>query len=307
MQYSSQPNKFNQHRNVISDLRTREKNSNKSLILVASILLITFVTIKLLNIGSQKIEQTVSEKESQVISTLEPTNLQPSTVLVKLTPTVLPISGPTDQKPIKNTIYYQTSDNTIFYTNDGFNTVLDETGNQLTDEFIGILGAGDYKTIPSSDYRKLQNPIRIYTFSEYDFADQLFFADHIVTDDNKTLFISLISAINQNKETKIVNLLFAIDIKQNTAQVVWQREIDDQTYPDFFGAISITTVLDKYIEADLAKCYSCEEQSQTSKLVINYTTGKDLFLGVAKDLLFDLNLRKVNYVIDQAAQSSNLP
>ena len=166
------------HRSVISDLESQRKRISvwKVIFLIGGLIAI----FALLGKGAENISPDTDETDEQsaditpVASEDEP---GPSTAP---TPTVIPLTGTVDETPLKNTIYYDTHLGAVFYTSDGLNTFF-ENDELVEKDTVGLLGLGDYDNRASFDYNELQDPIRIHTFTQYDFADQFSFVDHLVT------------------------------------------------------------------------------------------------------------------------------
>lgn len=230
------------------------------------------------------------------------------------------INGEVDEQPRRRAIYYvkYEGDNAFFYLpeeppttainpNEETETEAETTSaptatTSPTNDFIGQLAFGDYRTEADIDYRNLDNPLRVAEFNHEIFL----LADFFLKGDNSSVHVSLI--YNSSNGFESYNEIQKIDLQNNTAELSWSRLLFDETYPGFAGAAEIDALISsEYIEATLAECFECSGEVKTAKLIINTTSGDDLLLGQATNIVVDTENNQISYVVDGQRTSEELP
>jgi len=226
------------------------------------------------------------------------------------------ISGEIDTKPHQGVLYLvkeSSGEYSLFITNDSVNTYYDAKQDEdMQSDYYGMIGQGKYSSSLETDFRDFKESIRLTKMpSKYDVNEYFTFVDHFITGDNSTSYISFIYEVEDDtsEDEKFIkyNVVAKIDLKSKKYSDIWSRELGDDSYGDIIGAVDFRDVIGDHIEANLLSCFSCAADSPSEVIIINQNNSKDVLIGSATKIVFDLGNNKIGYEIDGERKESDLP
>ena len=198
-----------------------------------------------------------------------------------------------DKVPLKNTLYsasYKGSD-VIFLTNDKLSEYY-EDGIKKTSPMIGkasSAGGGSWEPVK---YEELQNPKRLFTYSEGNIYDLGNFA----YDSKKAiLYVSLLFLQAEKQYPNLDVKIFQINLDKQIGKSLWTHTIGDAKY-DQKGPAGVDKVVEnKFLAIWLGICNECEGFDPHGTVILNIQTGNEKYLGAIGNLQFNIQNNTVNY------------
>jgi hypothetical protein len=250
-------------------------------------------------------------KDSTAKTTDKALNVEPTKAIVA------DITGETDIVPKTDTIYLVKDEEGfyfIFITNSQINTYFDEEAQaEVHDPNYGDVGQGEYKQAEGIDYREYKEKIRLYSLpTDYIVDNTFYFVDYFIYPDNSKILISFVytikadAPITDEASSYQQNAILDIDLKSKKGKFIWKRKINDISYENYLGAVTVKDVVDKYITGGIAECFGCGDPRE-SVIIINIETGKDLMLGDAINLSFETEKKTIFFDEGESRREKKLP
>jgi hypothetical protein len=203
--------------------------------------------------------------------------------------------------PLANTVYLATYQNqsVLFITNDALNNYFAD-GSDHNDVQIGHAQAegGMFNTrsiyFPSPlRFSDLDSPTILFRLDDsHKFAD---ISGFIYNEDKTKLFVMVDN--NNAQNNGVTSELFAIDLTHHSDEKIWSHNTEDHTYAPESGSGDLhdAILVGDYITVSISTCYNCEPSATSRTLIVNTKTGKELYLGLAGDLIIKPDTKSVTY------------
>jgi hypothetical protein len=217
-----------------------------------------------------------------------------------------------DEVPSANTLYLvkeASGEYSIFITNENLAYYYDEeSSDNVADESYGLLGQGNYNQALEVDFKEFEESIRLITLPTEYIVDEYFkFVDHMLTSDGRDVYISFISEEGEEPDIIQRNALLHVDLRTKTGDFVWERQLGDESYEEYLGAITLDDIVEKYLVVNMLECYGCALESPSSTVIINLSSGDDILVGEATNLVFDTESGMISFDQDGDRKELSLP
>jgi hypothetical protein len=237
--------------------------------------------------GSRRVVSTIAPALTAMTQTLTPPAL-PSAVL---SPNKTPTSDSASLAPEANHLYLATlsGEHVLFVTNGNFQRSFAATGAAIFDPDLGLMVNEDGEGHSPSRFHLLEQPRPVYG-AERDVTS----IDFKIDPTGRLLYVSLWYPGRGNARA-FLNQVVAINLDDLSNRLLWTHEDRDPRYPGFAGGARIDEVVGHIAVLRLFNCYACEPSPPHAIVILNATTGSELYLGVVGDVQIDVQSNMVAF------------
>jgi hypothetical protein len=237
--------------------------------------------------GSRRAVSTIAPVLTAMAHTLTPPAL-PSAVL---SPNGTQTSESASLAPEPNHLYLATfsGERVLFVTNVNFHSSFDANGAVIVDPDLGLMVNEDGEGHSPSGFHLLQQPRQVYV-AQHDVTSIDFKID-------PTGYLMYVSFWYPGRDSahSILNQVIAINLDDLTSRIVWMHQSGDGRYPGFDGGALIDAIVGHSMVLRLFDCIACDSFTPRATVLLNVTTGKELFLGTVGDVRIDVAGNAVLY------------
>lgn len=193
--------------------------------------------------------------------------------------------------PEPNHLYLATlsGERVLFVTNAALQRVYDTSGVQTSDPYVGLAIGESGNGVQPVDFRELDRPLSIYASQREVTSVQFRF------DAARRLVYASLGYPGRNRAHAYLNQVIAVDLDDLSSRLLWTHEDGDQRYPGFDGGAVVDEVVGHIAVLRLFNCYACEPFPPHAIILLNTTTGGELYLGVVGDVQIDVESTMVTY------------
>ncbi|HET7090958.1 MAG TPA: hypothetical protein VFL17_20190 [Anaerolineae bacterium] len=208
-----------------------------------------------------------------------------------LTPNPAPTSDPNSLAPQSNHIYLATlsGERVLFVTNTNFQRSFDADGAVTIDPDLGLMVNEDGQGRSPSGFQLLEQPRLVYV------------AQHDVTwlnfkfDPTGRLMVVSLWYPGADGAHSFLNHVIEIDFDDLTSRILWTYQNGDDRYPGFDGGALIDEIVGHIVVLPLFPCNACDAFTPHAIVLLNVTTGNELYLGTVGDIRIDVAGNVVSY------------
>jgi len=228
----------------------------------------------------------------QVIKVLN-LQIQISPTIVANQSTLIPTQT-SDLIPQENALYLGDYEGkkAIFYTNKEEQTYYVNGPTPHASPYIGILKLANGVGITSFDYRKLENPQKIYTESNKIIIGVTF----ALNSKGSFLYAGVLTNTKSGLNNDHIERMYKINLITLANEEIWLHEVGSNKYPEAKGRTVINQVTDdKYLVLMLLSCDGCES-SLADILILNMATRQEKYIqGKIGDIQVNPNSNTFTY------------
>lgn len=216
----------------------------------------------------------------------KPNNVTPTDQTIQTSPTS-PATQEVITVPEKNTLYLGTYNGTdaIFLTDEEKQKYFDPSAVPKTSPYIGelqMVGGGGYTPF---DFKKLQNPKKMFSSSKKIHSINSFKL-------NNSKSVAYV-ALNYGNEVNgqypgLTNKIVQIKLGSLISSEIWSNEVGSNKYEGGKGVVYVeTTTEDKFLTFWIASCYACEG-GPAGTVILNIDTKKEKYFKDIGNIQFDV-------------------
>jgi len=237
--------------------------------------------------GSRRAASTLAPVLTGMAHTLTPPAL-PGAVL---SPNETQTSESASLAPEPNHLYLATvsGERVLFVTNVNFQRSFDANGAVIVDPSLGLMVNEDGEGRSPSGFHLLEQPRQVYV-AQHDVTS----IDFKIDPTGYLMYVSLWYP-GPDRAQSILNQVIAINLDDLTSRIVWIHQSGVGRFPGFDGGALIDEIVGHIVVLQLFDCVACDSFTPRAIVLLNGTTGNELYLGTVGDIQIDVAGNAVSY------------